>query len=130
MRSLIIALLLLLYARPAMAQKSEPFVLGTTEHLHSAILKQDRKLNIYLPPGYKETGTYSVIYLLDGSSDEDFIHIVGIVQFLTMIEQMPKTIVIGIANGDRKHDFTFPTTTVKDKTDYPTTAALHNSSAL
>jgi predicted alpha/beta superfamily hydrolase len=59
--------------------------------------------------------------LLDGSADEDFIHIVGLVQFLTMIDTMPPSIIVGIANVDRKRDFTFPTTVAKDKKDYPTT---------
>ena len=61
--------------------------------------------------------------MLDGSADEDFIHIVGVVQFLTMIEAMPKTIVVGIANVDRRRDFTFPTTIDSDKKAYPTTGA-------
>jgi hypothetical protein len=72
-------------------------------------LEEDRILNIYLPEGYGEDSTrYPVIYLLDGSYNEDFLHICGLVQFLTMIEVMPKTIVVGIANVDRKRDFTFP----------------------
>lgn len=38
-----------------------------------------------------------------------------------MIDAMPKSIVVGIANVDRKRDFTFPTTIKKDKEDFPTT---------
>ena len=38
-----------------------------------------------------------------------------------MIESLPKSIVVGIANIDRKRDFTFPTTIERDKKDYPTT---------
>ena len=100
-----------------------PFVLGTIDKIQSAILGEARTLNIYLPVGYSQDSsiTYPVIYLLDGSKDEDFIHIVGIVQFLTMIESMPKSVVVGIANIDRRRDFTFPTHVDKDKRDYPTT---------
>lgn len=100
-----------------------PFVLGTIDKIQSAILGEARTLNIYLPVGYSQDSsiTYPVIYLLDGSKDEDFIHIVGIVQFLTMIESMPKSVVVGIANIDRRRDFTFPTNVDKDKRDYPTT---------
>jgi hypothetical protein len=92
--------------------------------MHSAILNEDRDLNIYFPPGYNPNSdtSYPVIYLLDGSADEDFIHISGIVQFLTQIvDTMPRCIVVGIANVDRKRDFTFPTRVAKDKKDYPTT---------
>jgi predicted alpha/beta superfamily hydrolase len=97
----------------AAAQK--PFVLGETVEIQSKHLREQRILNIYLPEGYKnsDTGRYRVIYLLDGSANEDFPHIAGLVQFYETMWLMPKTIVVGIANVDRKHDFTFPVTTVK-----------------
>ncbi|MBC6109197.1 alpha/beta hydrolase [Pedobacter sp. CCM 8938] len=101
----------------------QPFVLGQVEKINSEMLKETRTLNIYLPEGYSADSakTYPVIYLLDGSANEDFIHIVGLVQYLTMIEIMPKSIVVGIANVDRKRDFTFPTTVKEDLKDFPTT---------
>lgn len=103
--------------------KSGQFVLGTVEKIQSVALHETRKLNIYLPEGYSADSarTYPVIYLLDGSANEDFIHITGLVQFLTMIEAMPASIVVGIANIDRKRDFTFPTSIENDKKDFPTT---------
>jgi len=106
-----------------MPTASKPFVLGETEIIKSKVLNEQRTLNVYLPDGYNKDKTisYPVIYLLDGSADEDFVHIVGIVQFLTMIEAMPKTIIIGIANVDRERDFTFPTSIDSDRIAYPTT---------
>jgi len=104
------------------AQQPQPLVLGQVHTLHSDVLHEERVLNVYLPDAYKsDTGKYPVIYLLDGSANEDFVHIAGLVQFLTMIEAMPPTIVVGIANIDRKRDFTYPTTIAKDKADFPTT---------
>lgn len=99
------------------------FVLGKIDTVISAQLHEPRVLNIYLPEGYSadSANTYPVIYLLDGSANEDFIHIVGVVQFLNMIDTLPKVIVVGIANVDRRRDFTFPTTIAQDKKDYPTT---------
>ncbi len=99
--------------------------IGVVENINSVELSENRTLNIYLPDGYtaNDKEEYPVIYLLDGSMNEDFIHIVGVVQFLTMIEKMPKSIVVGIANVDRRRDFTFPTTIEKDKKDYPTTGS-------
>lgn len=97
------------------------FVLGNTDTIYSQILHEKRTLNIYLPEAYNGNVKYPVIYLLDGSANEDFIHICGIVQFLTMIGAMPPTIIIGIANVDRKRDFTFPTTIAEDLKSYPTT---------
>ena len=101
------------------------FPLGVIDEIDSRQLNEKRVLNIYLPDGYNHDSmnNYPVIYLLDGSANEDFIHIVGIVQFLTMIGTMPNSIVVGIANVDRRRDFTFPTTVEKDKKAYPTTGS-------
>jgi predicted alpha/beta superfamily hydrolase len=103
--------------------QEQPFVLGKTEKIKSKLLSETRTLNIYLPEGYSPDSakTYPVIYLLDGSANEDFIHVTGLVQFLSMIEAMPKSIVVGIANVDRKRDFTFPTSIEADLKDFPTT---------
>lgn len=103
------------------AQPTKTLEIGHVHTLHSTILHEDRIINVYLPKSYKEdTALYPILYLLDGSANEDFIHVTGLVQFLTMIEAMPPTIVVGIANIDRKRDFTFPTTVSKDKLDFPT----------
>ena len=79
---------------------------------------------IYLPEGYQpgDTARYPVIYLLDGSADEDFIHVVGLVQFNTFpwIKRLPKSIVVGIANVDRQRDFTYPTRDAVDEKRYAT----------
>jgi predicted alpha/beta superfamily hydrolase len=107
------------------AVPSKPFVLGVIEELHSAQLAESRILNIYLPEGYRadDTTTYPVIYLLDGSADEDFIHVVGLVQYNSFpwINRLPRSIVVGIATVDRRRDFTFPTTIEEDKKKFPTT---------
>ncbi len=61
--------------------KQTPFVLGIIDRIHSDVLKENRELNVYLPEGYSPDSAtaYPVIYLLDGSANEDFIHITGIV---------------------------------------------------
>jgi len=106
-------------------ETAKPFVLGYIEEIQSKELAENRILNIYLPEGYhqNDTAKYPVIYLLDGSADEDFIHIVGLVQFNSFewINQVPKSIVVGIATVDRRRDFTFPTTIEEHKRAYPTT---------
>jgi predicted alpha/beta superfamily hydrolase len=95
--------------KPVAVITQSPFLLGTSVNLQSAILNEARILNVYLPEGYSKDSTkpYPVIYLLDGSADEDFIHIAGLVQFLTMIQHMPPSILVGIGNTDRRRDFTF-----------------------
>jgi len=116
-----------LFGQKTKAQQTEttrPFVLGIIDEIQSKELAEKRVLNIYLPEGYnpEDTTKYPVIYLLDGSADEDFIHIVGLVQFNSFewINQVPKSIVVGIATVDRRRDFTFPTTIIADKNKYPT----------
>lgn len=98
-----------------------PFIFGETRRLHSTVLQQDRSLNIYLPEGYAldTAARYPVIYVLDGSANEDFPHIAGIVQFMNMYDLMPKSIVVGIANVDRKHDFTHPSAVKSDLNEVP-----------
>ncbi len=99
-------------------------LLGVIDELQPSELGENRILNIYLPEGYNKNDTikYPVIYLLDGSADEDFIHVVGIVQFdnFEWINRFPKSIVVGIATVDRRRDFTFPTSIDADKKKYPT----------
>jgi uncharacterized protein len=106
-------------------ESTKPFVLGVIDKIQSKYLGEERILNIYLPEGYNKNDTtkYAVTYLLDGSADEDFIHIVGLYQFNTFewINRVPKSIIVGIATVDRRRDFTYPTTIEKDKKKYPTT---------
>ncbi len=102
-----------------------PFTIGESITWQSNTLDQSRTINIYLPQGYQKQSQnkYPLIYLLDGSADEDFIHIAGLVQFgsFSWINMLPESIVVGIANVDRKHDMTYPTTDAKDKAEFPTT---------
>lgn len=114
----------------AVAQESEPLVIGEVMKLQSKILNEERILNVYLPLSYHQDSKkeYPVIYVLDGSIEEDFIHIVGVTQFITFpwINDMEEAIVVGVANVDRKRDFTFPTTIENDKADFPTTGGSEN----
>ncbi|HRH37468.1 MAG TPA: alpha/beta hydrolase-fold protein [Flavobacteriales bacterium] len=102
---------------PNVAQVVQPFVFGEVHHIRSKTLGVDRVLNVYFPDGYSPDSarTYPVIYVLDGSSNEDFPHIAGLAQFMNMYDLLPKSIVVGIANGDRRHDFTAPTKNDSDK---------------
>lgn len=104
---------------------TKPFVLGVIDEMYSTILGEARGLNIYQPEGYEANDTvkYPVIYLLDGAADEDFIHVVGIVQFNTFpwIDRIPKSIVVGIVTVDRQRDFSYPTTVKEDKEAWPAT---------
>jgi uncharacterized protein len=98
--------------------KSQPFILGNVDTIPSIVLSEKRILNIYLPEGYSTDSakTYPVIYLIDGSAKEYFIHVVGLVHFFNFpwVNRLPKSIVVGIANVNRNRDLTFCTTSTTD----------------
>ncbi|MDO6518508.1 alpha/beta hydrolase [Zobellia uliginosa] len=106
------------------------FSMGKSIQIESTVLEETRDLNIYLPLNYASDSlkTYPVIYLLDGSKDEDFIHISGIVQFgsFSWIRMLPESIVVGIGNRDRKKDFTFPSQNKQDQKEFPTSGKSKN----
>ena len=113
------------FAQTKNIENTKPFVLGVIDEIYSKVLAEKRILNIYLPEGYNldDTIKYPVVYLLDGSADEDFIHIAGLYQFNSFdwINPATKSIIVGIATVDRRRDFTFPTTIAEDLKNYPTT---------
>ncbi len=100
------------FTRPLPQAKESPFIFGEVLTFHSEALDQERVLNVYLPDGYADsTLSYPVIYVLDGSANEDFPHIAGLAQFMNMYDLLPKSIVVGIANNgkSRYHNYTSPT---------------------
>lgn len=111
-------------------EKIKPFVIGESVEFRSSVLGEQRTINVYLPEGYNYNDSihYPVIYLFDGSSDEDFVHIAGLVQFgsFEWVNLCPKSIVIGIGNIDRKKDFCFPTTVKEDQDKFPTAGHSEN----
>lgn len=125
MKNLILVLLFFPFVSSLNAQPTalpaKPLTIGEVRTLKSEVLGEDRTLNIYLPGNYDTSKPYPVMYVLDGSMNEDFIHITGLVQFFNMTFSMPDCIIVGIANVDRKRDFTFHTELKDLKKDYPTT---------
>lgn len=125
LHSIALAFPLVLAAQPGNPVQAvpTPYTFGDVLSFRSNMLKQERILNVYLPEGYADsTLAYPVIYVLDGSRNEDFPHIAGLVQFLNMYGLLPPSIVVGIANNGRSryHDFTGPTQSDSDKVWIPT----------
>jgi predicted alpha/beta superfamily hydrolase len=119
-----------LSAQQVATDSTKSIHIGNTVYIKSIILKEERALNIYLPDGYnpKDTVKYPVVYLLDGSTDEDFLNVVGLYYFngFPWVNRTPKSIIVGIANTDRKRDFTYPTSIKEDKASYPSTGGSSN----
>ncbi len=89
--------------------------------IHSAILRADRRVNIYLPQDYGDpTRRFPVLYLLDGGEDADFHHITGLVQINGAYGATEEMIVVGIDEPDRRHDLTSPSADPADLKAAPT----------
>lgn len=74
------------------------------DSIQSDILKQNRKISVFLPAGY-EAGDekFPVVYVLDADGRDQ--HIVPTARFLFVNNKMPRVIVVGVFNIDRNHDF-------------------------
>lgn len=127
LRSAIAALLatgaILSAASPVAAQSEPtPIVIGQSYALPSAVLGATREINVWLPPGYAESGrSYPVLYLLDGGTTwQDFHHISGLAQLGTVNGTTRDIILIGIASVDRRNELALPTENPELIARYPT----------
>src|ERR1035437_2804047 len=74
------------------------------DSLQSDVLKQNRKISIFLPDGYDaKNARFPVLYVLDADGRDQ--HTVPTARFLFVNNKMPKAIVVGVFNVDRNHDF-------------------------
>lgn len=122
-RTVAAVIALLAVAVPAAAQTVEPtpIVIGQSYALPSQTYSVAREINVWLPPGYAESGqTYPVLYLLDGGQDQDFHHIAGIAQLGTIVGTTRDVIVVGVASVDRRNELALPTEDAELMAQYPT----------
>ncbi|MBL0968205.1 MAG: alpha/beta hydrolase [Brevundimonas sp.] len=125
MLRLLFALLgLMAFAAPAAAQTPvpTPIVIGQSFALPSTTYGGTREINVWLPPGYEQSGqAYPVLYLLDGGVTwQDFHHISGLAQLGTVNGATRDVIVVGIASVDRRNELALPTENAELIARYPT----------
>jgi predicted alpha/beta superfamily hydrolase len=112
--SLVCAPLFAAHAAEAV-DEGRPIVIGKSYALQSKILGDARRLNVYLPPDYKDASRrFPVLVLLDGGEAEDFHHITGLAQVTAFNGAVEELIVVGIEGVDRKHDLTSPSADPED----------------
>jgi predicted alpha/beta superfamily hydrolase len=111
-------LLGILFSIAIQAQTGNQVVIGKTDSVYSHILKEKRKVWVYLPnmksPSPDASQRYPVVYLLDG--DGHFESVVGMIQQLSQVNGnsiVPEMIVVAIPNTDRTRDLT-PTHILSD----------------
>lgn len=103
-------------------EAGRPVVIGRSYLLPSKILGGERRINVYLPPGYTDPGRrFPVLFLLDGGEQEDFQTIAGLARGVAANGFAEQMIVVGMEGVDRRHDLTSPSAVAKERADYPTT---------
>jgi hypothetical protein len=97
--------------------KAAPLVIGETFTIESKILRETRRINVYLPPSYAEShdARVPVLYMPDGGMAEDFLHVAGLVQVSAGNGTMRPFLLVGIENTERRRDMTGPTQNEEDK---------------
>jgi predicted alpha/beta superfamily hydrolase len=99
-------------ATPAM-----PLVIGDTFTIASTVLGEERRINVYVPPGASGSSAVPlpVLYMPDGGMKEDFLHVAGLVQVSAGNGTMRPFILVGIENTERRRDMTGPTDLAEDR---------------
>lgn len=96
--------LLILMISSAVLAKAQSGYRQVPDSLFSAILQQNRRLEIFIPDGYDTLKTgLPVIYVLDAEGRDQ--HIVPTIRFLNQNNKMPQALIVGVKNIDRNHDF-------------------------
>ena len=73
--------------------------------MFSKLLNEEREYLVYTPRGYQQSKeSFPVMYLFDGRGH--FLHVAGIVEFLSRQGRIPAMIIVGVVNTDRNRDFT------------------------
>src|SRR5690606_6543107 len=97
MKSFVVAVVLLSAASSAVAQEEAgPLVIGETFTIHSTVLGEVRRVNVYRPAFAPPEDPLPVLYMPDGGIDEDFLHVAGLVQVSTMNGTMRPFLLVGI----------------------------------
>ncbi|HMC78797.1 MAG TPA: alpha/beta hydrolase-fold protein [Vicinamibacterales bacterium] len=101
----------------AQASSATPLAIGETFTIASRVLGETRRMNVYLPPAYTASAAarLPVLYMPDGGTAEDFLHIAGLVQVATGNGTMRPFVLVGIENTQRRRDTTGPTRVESDR---------------
>lgn len=110
----------------ALAQDTpKGIVIGEERSIHSAILKEDRRILIGTPTNYEQgDARYPVMFVLDG--DGHFHYTTGLTKFLAWNGFMPGVLVVAIPNTDRTRDLSPPSRDPRAAQQMPTHGGAAN----
>ncbi|MEL6615962.1 MAG: alpha/beta hydrolase-fold protein [Bacteroidota bacterium] len=94
-----------------------PLSVGDTFTLQSAVLSETRRINVYTPEawGLEPDAPLPTLYMPDGGTREDFLHVMGLVQIGALNGTMRPFRLVGIENTERRRDLTGPTEVESDR---------------
>ncbi|QCX52318.1 alpha/beta hydrolase [Elizabethkingia sp. JS20170427COW] len=95
--------------------QNDPIPTHESFKIQSAQVNEERTINIWLPPNYKPSDSFPVMYMADGGIKEDFPHIANTLAQLTKEKKIKPLILVGIENTQRRRDLTGFTTVATDK---------------
>lgn len=111
MKNISLIILSVIISLDSYAQADNKIIIGKVDSVYSAILKEQRKVWVYVPnmsSGMQNSSQrFPVLYLLDG--DAHFNSVVGMIQQLSQVNGntiFPEMIVVAIPNTDRTRDLT------------------------
>ena len=95
---------------------SDPLAIGETFTIDSHVLAETRRINVLVPTSYGEAidAPLPVLYMPDGGTGEDFLHVAGLVQVSVSSGTMRPFMLVGIENTERRRDMTGPTMNAED----------------
>lgn len=116
MKTLLFVLAALLVGCAKYPVYNDPMPKYETFDITSILLGEVRTVNVWLPEGYVSgEKSLPVLYMLDGGVNEDFPHLANTIEQLIREKKMRPVILVGIANTQRRRDYTGPTNVAKDK---------------
>lgn len=120
---LLIAMLAAQTQLQTLAAPASPLTIGDTFLIDSAVLGEQRRINVYVPRGLAPGQALPVLYMPDGGLDEDFLHVAGLLQVGNGNGSTRPFLLVGIENTERRRDLTGPTTSARDRAIAPRVGA-------
>jgi predicted alpha/beta superfamily hydrolase len=114
-------------ARINPTSKTSPITIGVSHVVNSAVLGENRTVNVVLPASYgkEPLRRYPVLYLIDGGLQQDLLHVAGVVHLGALWGRSAEAIVVGLETNDRRKELVGQTSDPDLLKRYPTAGSSH-----